>query len=144
MKNKKLNILFVCRFNRFRSRVAEAYFKKINRNKKIKTKSAGIIAGFPINKFEINQAKKFNINIKGKPQGISSKLLKWQDIIIITASDVSKPIFKNKKYDKKTIVWKIKDTKANDREQSKKIIEKIIKKVDKLNKEIKNGNSKRI
>ncbi len=30
-----MNIIFVCKYNRFRSRVAEAYFKKINKDKNI-------------------------------------------------------------------------------------------------------------
>ena len=45
------SILFVCKYNRFRSRVAEAYFKKINKNKNISVKSAGIIKGnLPLDK----------------------------------------------------------------------------------------------
>ena len=36
-----MKILFICKYNRFRSRVAAAYFKKINKNSKIKVESAG-------------------------------------------------------------------------------------------------------
>ncbi len=54
---KKINILFVCRYNRFRSRVAEAYFKKINKN--FKVKSAGLFKGRPLSPKTIKEAKKF-------------------------------------------------------------------------------------
>ena len=50
MKNKKTNILFVCKYNRFRSKIAEAYFNKINKNKLVSVKSAGIIRGNPVSK----------------------------------------------------------------------------------------------
>ena len=41
-KNMVKKILFVCKFNRFRSKVAEAYFKKINRNRRIKERRFGL------------------------------------------------------------------------------------------------------
>ena len=54
-----MNILFVCRYNRFRSRTAEAYFKKINKNKKIKVKSAGIFKGnYPLSPIQVKTGKK--------------------------------------------------------------------------------------
>jgi protein-tyrosine-phosphatase len=34
-----MNILFACKHNRLRSKVAEALFRKYNKNKKIKVKS---------------------------------------------------------------------------------------------------------
>src|SRR3989344_7542996 len=130
-----MNILFVCKWNRFRSRVAEAYFKKINKNKSIQVKSAGLIQGeYPIDEQQYKIAKEFGININGKPQGISTDLLNWTDILIIVANDVPKKIFKeNKKYGKKTIVWKIKDENFGNERNIRKIISKIIKRIDKLN-----------
>ena len=130
-----MNILFICKYNRFRSRVAEAYFKKINKNKDIKIKSAGIIQGsYPIDEQQYKIAKEFEININGKPQGVSTELLKWLDIMVIVANDVPKKIFRdNKKYGKNTIVWKIKDENFGNEDNIRKIISKIIKKVDKLN-----------
>ena len=38
-----MKILFVCRHNRFRSKVAEAIFNKLNKNKEIQIESAGLI-----------------------------------------------------------------------------------------------------
>ena len=43
------NILFVCKHNVFRSKIAEAYFKKVNQNREINAKSAGIIKADIIN-----------------------------------------------------------------------------------------------
>jgi len=91
----KTNILFVCRYNRFRSRVAEVYFKKINKNKNISVKSAGLIQGRPLDKTQVTMAssKKFGIDIRGKPQGLSSKLMIWQNTTIIVADDVPPQVF---------------------------------------------------
>jgi len=125
---KKVNILFVCRFNRTRSRIAEAYFKKINKNKNFKVKSAGLFKGNPVCKEDIKLAKKFGININGKPQGISSKLLVWQNIIIVVADDVPPIIFKEGA--KNVIVWNIKDTQYQKNPDN--LVKEIMKKVEKL------------
>ena len=102
----KMNILFVCRYNRFRSKIAEAYFKKISKNRRIKVKSAGIFIGsYPLDRIQVNLAKKFGIIIKGKPQGLSTDLLKWEDIIVNVANDVPNSLFQDnvKIYKKKSI-----------------------------------------
>jgi len=131
-------ILFICKYNRFRSRVAESYFKKINKNKRIEVKSAGIIKGNPVSKFEVSISKKFGVNIKGIPKTMSSKLLSKTDIIIIVANDVPKEIFKhNGKYIQKVVTWKIRDSVKEDEKEVGKIIKSIIKKVDRMNLELK-------
>lgn len=133
----KTNILFICKYNRFRSRIAKDYFAQISKNPLIKAKSAGIIKGSPIDKIEQKICKEMGIDISGKPQGISTKLLKWQNLIVIVANDVPVELFKdNKKYGKKTIVWKIPDNKTNKVSEIKAIINKIKSEVDKLIKEL--------
>ena len=134
------NILFVCKWNRFRSKIAESYFNKINKNKNFKAKSAGIIKGWtPFDAYQVDEAKKLGINLKGKTQGIDTKLLKWQDLIIITANDIPETIFQskvpitalgNKKLE--AITWKIPDVKFGDREACKKAIQEIMFKVNNL------------
>ena len=137
IKDKKLNLLFVCRYNRFRSRVAEAYFKKINKNKNIRAKSAGLIKGSPLNLSTVKIAKKFGLDIKGKTQGLSSKLMVWQNITVIVANDVPKSVFnRNIKYGKKVIKFSIRDVSYENEKEIKKTIDKIIKKIDKLNKQL--------
>lgn len=133
---KKTNILFICKYNRFRSKVAETYFKKINKNKNIKVDSAGIIKGTPIDKKQKKVTKEFGLNISKTPKGISSNLLMKQNLIIVVANDIPRVIFDNKKYTKKLIIWKIADQKQNNEKAVKIIINKIIKKVDVLNKQL--------
>ncbi|MEK6898967.1 MAG: hypothetical protein AABW79_02630 [Nanoarchaeota archaeon] len=133
----KTNILFLCKYNRFRSRIAEDYFNKINKNPLVKAKSAGIIKGSPIDKLEQKVCKEMKIDISGKTQGISTKLLKWQNLIVIVANDVQVELFNdNKKYSKKTIVWKIPDNKTDKVSEIKGIVNKIKRNVDKLIKEL--------
>lgn len=133
------NILFICRHNRFRSKVAEAYFNKINKNKNLKVKSAGIFIGnYPLDKTQTAIAKKFKIKLKGKPQGISTKLLKWNDLIIVITDDLPRGLLNYSDYKTKVIEWKIKDEINGNKQNIEKIIMKIIKKVNKLVKKMKN------
>lgn len=128
-----MNILFICKFNRFRSQIAEAYFNKINKNKKIKAKSAGLIKCFSLDKTEIKTAKKLGIDIDKKSDGLSSKLLIWSDVVVIVANDVPVEIFERKeKGHRKIIVWKIKDADDDNPKEIEKIINEIKKKVEKL------------
>ncbi len=134
-----MNILFVCRYNRFRSRIALAYFNKINKNKNIKAKSVGLIKGQPLSPFTIGIAKEFGLDIKGKVQGLSSKLMAWQNLTVVVANDVPPQVFdKNKKYGKKVIIWDIKDVAGRDEYTIKKIIKSIMSRVDILNKILEN------
>ena len=109
-----MNILFICKYNRFRSKTAEAFFKSMYKGKTHKVKSAGIIRGSPVSK-EIQQATKaFNIKINTKPKGLTTTMLKWHNLAIIVADDVPKAIFADsKRYGKKVLVWKVPDSKSN-------------------------------
>ncbi len=143
------NILFICKHNIFRSKVAEAYFNKINRNKEINADSAGIIEADILSKPEIKVstfqrkiAKEFEINVIEGSKALSISLLKKQDIIVIVADDVPDLIFNNKNYlkqDLKIITWKIPDIKGVecDRKFITNDIKKIMEKVDKLVEELK-------
>lgn len=136
---KKINILFVCRYNRFRSRIALAYFNKINKNKNIKAKSAGLIKGQPLSPFTVGIAKELGLDIKGKTQGLSSKLMAWQNLTVIVADNVPPQVFdKNKRYGKKVIVWRIKDISKNTKPTVKKLIKSIMSRVDMLNNQLEN------
>lgn len=127
----------------FRSKTAEAYFKKINKNRNVIASSAGVIRGyFPLDKREVSTAKTLGINLTGKPQGLSIDLIKKQNLIIIVADDVPKSIFDRKEYinfkTTKIIEWGIPDNPgATNILKLRKIIGAIMKKVDKLNEELK-------
>lgn len=131
-----MRILFICKFNKFRSRIAESYFKKIN--KKCKVRSAGIFRGTKTNEEIVEIAKEFGIviNLKRKPRPLTTKLLRWQDLIVVVAEDIPKKLFENVSAVKKIIFWRIPDTTLDDKEEIRKIIKLIMIKCDKLNKEI--------
>ncbi len=142
MENKT-NILFICKYNVFRSRVAEAYFNKINKNPNINAKSAGIIAGGSMSEKQANAVKKSGIFLKGNSKGLNTKILRWQNITIIVADNVPPSFFSsNKKYGKKVILWRIRDTQDKEGKDIPKIIKKIKKKVEELNKAIEKGELK--
>jgi protein-tyrosine-phosphatase len=122
-----MNILFLCRYNRFRSVIAEGFFKKLNKNTKYKAKSAGLIIGRPIDQNTKNIARKLGIKIKKKPEGLSTRLLGWQDLLVIVADDVPEAVFKNKEYIKKIKTIKIKDANIEDSINVVKMIEFAVK-----------------
>ncbi len=128
-----MNILFICKYNRFRSKIAEALFNKFNKNSKNKAKSAGMIKGSQLDKNQVKVAKKRGIELKGGPVGLSTKLLKWQDVVIIVADDVPMEIFKdNIRYGKKLIIWKIQDAQDDNDEETERIISLIEEKIKDL------------
>jgi protein-tyrosine-phosphatase len=130
-----MNILFVCKHNRFRSRVAESYFNKINNNKNIHARSAGIIKGtYPLSKNQVLVAKQLGININGKPQSLTAELLIKTNLIIIVADDVPKRVFNpNGYYKGKIVIWRIKDVYDTERKDLiEKTIRSIMKKVDRF------------
>ena len=135
-KGDKINILFVCNNNRFRSKFAEGYFNKINKNKKIKAESAGIIKGRKIDKLQKNIFKSQNIRLKGNPRGLSDKLLSKQNKIIIISDNIPKHLFdKYGGLDIEIISWKIKDFEKEDNKEYEKrllIISKIKNKINRF------------
>ena len=135
MKTKK--ILFVCKHNRFRSKIAEAYFNKINKNKKIQVKSAGLVTGKKVAPSVVKEIKSFNGKVDRTSRNLTEDLVRWPDITVIVANNVPKSFFKN--YGSKIIVWKIPDTTQGNVKEINRISNKIIKKVDKLNKKLERG-----
>jgi len=130
-----MNILFICRYNRFRSVLSEALSKKYKKNKKYKVKSAGLFKGNPIDKYIKDIAKDLKIKIKSKPEGLSSKLLSWQDLIVIVADDVPPAIFNDKRYINKVKLLKIKDSQGE--RGAKAVAKKVEFKIKKFVKELK-------
>jgi len=121
-----MKILFVCKHNRFRSKIAEAFFNEFNKNKKNVAKSAGIIRGSSLDNRIVSIAKKLKLTIVGKPTELSTDLLRWQDITIVVADNVPPSIFtSSKNYFKKVIVWKIPDTESKNTKRVNEIISQI-------------------
>jgi protein-tyrosine-phosphatase len=119
-------ILFICKYNRFRSKTAEAIFNKLNKDKSIIAKSAGLVKGASISKVNLEVASELGLKIREKPLGLTTELLKWQDTLIIVADDIPKSLFKeNKDYGKKLIWWSIPDSKTDTKEEIRKITKQI-------------------
>lgn len=135
-----MNLLFICKFNRYRSNVALAFFNKINKNKKIQARASGIIEGPPTTKKMEKIAEKFDIKLKNKSTPLDEYLFNWADIVIIIGSDIPKKIFEEvEEKDRKVIIWKLKDIMQFDKNYQKKttkLTETIMKRVKKLVKEL--------
>jgi len=128
-----MNILFVCKGNRFRSKVAEAVFNKLNKDRRHKARSAGIIKGRPVASIVKKCARKLGYTIKGSPRTIDISLLKWQDRIIIVADEIPPTIFEGiDNLVKDIIVWKIPDSMSTNENELTNIMVKIEKKVKDL------------
>ena len=126
----KKSILFVCKHNRFRSKIAEAFFKKYNKNKDYFASSAGLFPGrYPLDERQVKSASKFGIKLSGKPRPITTDLLVKTDIGIIVADNVPASIFEAEKYGKKIIVWSIEDDHSGLEENIEPIIKRIEDKV---------------
>ena len=102
-----MNILLVCKFNRFRSKIAEAFFKKFT---DYNVKSAGIIKGPPIDDEILRCAHKFGLKLTRTIRALDWSMLKWQDVIIIVANNVPKKFFEDIRLVKDVRVWQIPDT----------------------------------
>lgn len=123
---EKIMILFLCKFNRFRSQVAEVVFNKLNKNPKYKAVSAGFIRGSPLDKNQTESSMEMGYPISSKPKGVTSKMLKETKYHIIVADDVPRGILnESTKYGKKLIVWKIHDAKSDDKKEVRRIIKEI-------------------
>ena len=135
-----MKILFVCKYNRFRSQIAEQFFKEYNKDKNISARSAGIFKGlYPLNKTESNSAKEFGIEIKKEPEAISIEVLRNIDVVVIVANDVPKELFLYEgRYLQEVEKWEIPDNFDGNQDRIKRIIRKIELNVKDLIKKLEN------
>lgn len=110
-----MRLLFVCKANKFRSKVAEAIFNKYNKNKKIKVESAGISIEHvgedpPLAVKILMKIKGFKLT-KRKSRLISKELVENFNLVVNVADDVPENIFRD--YKKKVVYWKIRDFRGN-------------------------------
>ena len=115
-----MNLLFVCKHNRFRSKAAEALFRHHYKGESVKTKSAGLIADImhPYvgrNVFLVLKGKGISIRDDGAKR-VDDFILKWADKIVIVADNVSPDMFRGKDFiaGKPIIFWDIPDVSEND------------------------------
>ena len=135
-----MKILFVCKYNRFRSQIAEQFFKKYNKDKNISARSTGIFKGlYPLDKTESNSAKEFGIEIKKEPEAISIEVLRNIDVVVIVANDVPKELFLYEgRYLQEVEKWEIPDNFDGNQDRIKRIIRKIELNVKDLIKKLEN------
>jgi protein-tyrosine-phosphatase len=127
-----MNILFICKYNSFRSKGVESFFKKHNKNNKLKVKSAGLITGYKKHPNIHKATQKLNIDISGRAVNLTIDLLKWHDIIILVADDVPLNFFTTIHKVKKIIHWKIADAEKETVSSRVYVLKKIDKKIRKL------------
>ena len=127
-------VLFVCKWNRFRSKAAEAVFDKINVDKDIHAQSAGLFPGVAVTSDIVEAGKKIGVSISKKQQGITHALLMWSDYIILVADDVPKSIFTDvvKNDGKKVIHWEIQDISGTNVDKRVAVMTKIKDEVNKF------------
>ncbi len=125
-----MNLIFVCKYNRFRSRIAEAYFKKINKNKNLHATSSGVFKGLPVAENVIKIGKEWRINTGGQTRGLHESEFVDADLIVVTANDVPVSLFK--RFKGKVIRWKIPDISQSNKKRIEEIMKEIFKKVDVL------------
>ncbi|MBW2967658.1 low molecular weight phosphatase family protein [Candidatus Woesearchaeota archaeon] len=129
-----MNILFICRYNKFRSKIAEAFFNKHYKGTKHKAKSAGIIRGSPVDDEIRACAKRNGVKVSGGSYGIDVPILRWHDMMVIVAEGIPKELFAKdeRRFGRKLRHWKIPDIHGHDdagRDRTAKEIEKKVKRL---------------
>jgi protein-tyrosine-phosphatase len=126
----KKHILFVCKYNRFRSQLAAGFFQKSDTKNRFKVTSAGVIKGGPVSRDVKLLAAGYGIRLS-EPKGLERNALRKQNIIVIVANDVPISIFKHlKKWGIDVIQWKIKDVRENATGEIRSVAEVIRRKIE--------------
>jgi len=128
-----MRILFVCKHNRFRSKVAEAIFNKLNKNKNFHAESAGLYLDEERPYIEENIVKvmsKRGYEVGGKPRKLTKSLMKKFDLIILLLSPSDKIRLSN--FSEEIIRWNVLDCSASDIQKLNQIINKIELKIKNL------------
>ncbi len=130
-----MKILFVCKYNRFRSKVAEAIFLALNKNKKIKVRSRGMMLdkkNHYVARSVISIMRKKGYKVGGKSARIRKKDILWGDKIIVVADNV-------RLRNRKVIYWKVSDVSQSYFQGIKTRVNSIEKRVRNLISNLKTG-----
>jgi protein-tyrosine-phosphatase len=133
-----MKILFICKHNRFRSKVSECIFNSLNKNPQNHAESAGLLMDTLRPYIENNVVrimKEKGYEISGIPRQLTRVLAENFDMIIIVADNVEKEFFKD--FKGKIIQWNISDCDACDVNSITKIVGEIEIRVKELVKELK-------
>ncbi len=106
-----MKVLFICKYNRFRSKVAEAIFNKFSLDK---SESAGLFMDKEhpyIEESVLNLMKEKGYFLFGKPRKVNKKIIERTDLVVIVADNVDESLFSS--FGKKVIKWDISDCDAS-------------------------------
>ena len=135
-----MKLLFVCKYNAFRSRVAEEYFNNVVSDKRIMAISRGIIMGQDSDSAQRQISKSIlGVDIsKRKPLPLTYQDMRDSNLIIVVADDIPRIVFNYPlpSIQKKLIIWSIKDEFDMDKANIKNTILTIKRKVDDLFKKL--------
>lgn len=128
-------VLFVCKHNRFRSKVAEAFFNKFVREngKKAVCESVGFLldlkSPFVAGSVKLAVEKRGAKILRDEPRQITLPGIEGFDLIVCLTDSVNKDFF----CDRAPVeIWNIDDTSADDFEGIERIVENIEIKVEDL------------
>jgi len=136
-----MKILFICKHNRFRSKVGEAIFNSLNKNKNVFAESAGLIGSqnpTPDNVILVMKEKGYDI-LNRIPRRIDSISINNYDLLVIDADNVDPKFFTSSGYNGKIIWWKITDCPEEDILGIRERVDEIEKRVKKLILELKSS-----
>jgi len=122
-----MRILFVCRFNRFRSRIAEGIFKKLNADDGVVCSSAGIEVDEErsyVCDNVLNIMKDRGYEVFGKSKLVSSLNLKDYNRIVVVADNVSEDDFGE--FTENVSFWNVSDC----GEENEECIEKAVNEIE--------------
>ncbi|MEK6927174.1 MAG: hypothetical protein AABX11_01970 [Nanoarchaeota archaeon] len=108
------NILFVCKFNRLRSKLAESLMRNYIKNKEVDIKSAGLMLD-PIRPFVskevIDVLKQRGLKVADeKSILINKQMIEWANKIIVVSDNLSLSMFPPEKVE----IWGVKDANEGD------------------------------
>ena len=111
----KYKILFVCKFNRYRSNVALALFNKHNRNPNVIAKASGVVQGPPVLEKMKRVASEFGVSLERKPKHLTEYDYSWADLVITIGKDLDKGTFERiAGRPRKVISWELADVEQFD------------------------------
>ena len=110
-----MNILFICKHNRFRSKVAEALFRHYYKGDSVKVRSAGTIVDLMhpyVSRAVHAVLRERDVSLRDDGAvKLDSFMLKWADKIVIVADNVSPDMFQGREMigSKPVVFWPIGD-----------------------------------
>ena len=129
---KKKKVAFLCVENACRSQIAEAMANKLCSKCNLEFLSGGTKPADRVNPMALKVLKEEGINWQGKPKSIYSEEFTNIDIIVSMGCEVECPIISGAR----VINWEIPDPKGKGREEFRKTLDIIRKKVIALLKEL--------